>query len=62
MDRVDGALFAAYLLMATGLPLTFCLFQTHGALWTLAFLTAGASILRWPLYFAWRWVRGLPTR
>lgn len=47
---------AAYALMALGLPLTIWLHATHGIPLTLAFLLAAASILRWPLRFAFRWV------
>ena len=48
---------AAYALMATGLPLLLWIFHSHGALWTLTFLLAAASILRWPLWYAWRWIK-----
>lgn len=44
----------AYILMALGLPLTLWLFQSQGALITTAYLAAAASILRWPLYHAWK--------
>lgn len=47
---------AAYGLMTLGLPLTIWLCATHGALPTTLFLLAAASILRWPLRFALRWV------
>jgi hypothetical protein len=53
---------AAYLLMATGLPLVVWVFETHGVTWAVAFLIAAGSILRWPLYFLGRWLRGLPLR
>ncbi|MBI1170638.1 DUF2484 family protein [bacterium] len=53
---------AAYVLMSLGLPLAVCLYQARGLSWTLAFLLAAASILRWPLYHAWRWMRGVVGR
>ena len=53
---------AAYFLMALGLPLLIWIETTHGALITGAYLMAAGSILRWPVYFAWRWVRGVVGR
>lgn len=53
---------AAYCLMTLGLPLLIWIELTHGPLIATAYLAAGASILRWPLYFAWRWVKGLVGR
>ncbi len=49
---------AAYLLMATGLPLLIWIFQTHGALWTLTFFFAACSLLRWPVWILCRWLSG----
>lgn len=48
---------AAYVLMALGLPLVPLIWQSHGAPGALAFLLAAASILRWPLWFAWKRLR-----
>ena len=53
---------AAYCLMAAGLPLLIWIEITHGPLITTAYLLAAGSILRWPVYFAWRWVRGVAGR
>jgi hypothetical protein len=53
---------AAYALMTLGLPLLIWIFATHGALWTTAFLAAGCSILRWPLYYLGLWVRARMIR
>ena len=47
---------AAYTLMIAGLPLSIWLYATHGAMLTAIFLLSAASILRWPLRFALRWV------
>jgi len=48
---------AAYVLMALGAPLLVWLWVLHGPLLALAFLAAGASILRWPLRYLLRWIR-----
>ncbi|EAR52478.1 hypothetical protein OG2516_05203 [Oceanicola granulosus HTCC2516] len=47
----------AYGLIATGLPLLGWVIWSDGAWWGLACLAAGASILRWPVYFLGRWLR-----
>jgi hypothetical protein len=47
---------AAYGLIATGLPLFLWIAQAHGALWTVPFLAAAGSVLRWPLWVAWTWL------
>ena len=52
----------AYKLMAVGVPLTFWLGQTQGPWVAVIFLACAASILRWPLYFAWKWLRAIPAR
>ncbi len=49
----------AYKLMAVGAPLTLWLEWTHGPLIALIFLACASSILRWPLWYAWKWLRGL---
>ena len=49
---------AAYILIALGIPLLGWVTREAGALWGLAFLAAGASLLRWPLVSIWRWVKG----
>lgn len=49
---------AAYILIALGIPLLGWVTREAGALWGLAFLAAGASLLRWPLVYFWRWVKG----
>lgn len=48
---------AAYILIALGIPLLGWVTLEAGALWGLAFLAAGASLLRWPLVYLWRWVK-----
>jgi uncharacterized membrane protein len=51
----------AYKLMALGLPLTLWLAQTLGTSVTVIFLACACSILRWPVYFAWKWLRAKAT-
>jgi Flp pilus assembly protein TadB len=52
----------AYRLMALGGPLALGLALTQGLWVALIFLAAAASILRWPVWFAWKRVRGLLRR
>lgn len=48
----------AYRLIAVGLPILIWVAFANGPLWALGFLIAAGSILRWPLIYLWRWVRG----
>ncbi len=47
----------AYVLIAVGIPVSGWLTYVHGPVWGLLFLAGGASVLRWPLIYLWRWVR-----
>jgi hypothetical protein len=47
----------AYVLIALALPLSLWLALQAGLWWTLAFLIAAASIMRWPLIHLWRWIK-----
>lgn len=47
----------AYVLIALGLPLLAYIISQNGLLVGLAFLVAGASILRWPVIYLGRWLR-----
>ena len=47
----------AYVLIAIGLPLLAWVFWVEGVWIALILLVAAASILRWPVLFAWRWVK-----
>jgi Protein of unknown function (DUF2484) len=47
----------AYVLIALGIPLLGWATYAHGPYVGLALLAAGASVLRWPLIYLWRWVR-----
>ncbi len=49
---------AAYVMIAVAVPLLIWLYIQSGIWWSLAFILAAASVLRWPLRYAWRWVRG----
>jgi hypothetical protein len=48
---------SAYVLIAVGIPLLGWVTYEHGPLIGLALLAAGASVLRWPLIYLWRWLR-----
>jgi hypothetical protein len=48
---------AAYILIAIGIPLLGWVTFEAGPFWGLLCLGAGASILRWPLIYTWRWLR-----
>lgn len=52
----------AYALMAAGLPLTLWLARMQGPLAAAVFLTCAASILRWPVYFAWKKLQAMVVR
>jgi Protein of unknown function (DUF2484) len=47
----------AYVLIAIGIPLLGWVTYVLGPIVGLALLAAGASVLRWPLIYLWRWVR-----
>jgi Protein of unknown function (DUF2484) len=47
----------AYVLIALGIPLLGWATYEHGPFVGLALLAAGASVLRWPLIYFWRWLR-----
>ena len=47
----------AYVLIAVGVPLLGYVTYQNGPVIGLLALVAGASILRWPLIYLWRWVR-----
>ena len=52
----------AYLMIGVGIPLLGWLTWTNGPIVGLLFLAAGASVLRWPLIYLARWLRGTKTR
>ncbi|PRY26005.1 uncharacterized protein DUF2484 [Aliiruegeria haliotis] len=47
----------AYVLIAIGIPLLGYVTYENGPLAGLVVFVAGASILRWPLIYLWRWVK-----
>jgi len=47
---------AAYGLIAVGIPLIGWVTYENGPFWGLAVLAGGASVLRWPLIYLWRWI------
>ncbi|MFN4203966.1 MAG: DUF2484 family protein [Tabrizicola sp.] len=48
---------AAYVLIALGVPLLGWATWVAGPVAGLVLLAAGASVLRWPVIFLWRWLR-----
>ena len=48
---------AAYILIALGLPIVGYVWWQHGFWIGLAVLVAGASMLHWPVRYAWRWLK-----
>ena len=49
---------AAYVLIAVGVPILGYVTYENGPLLGLVSLAAGASILRWPVIYLWRWLKG----
>ena len=47
----------AYILIAVGVPILGWVFYQNGVVWGLVLLAAAVSVLRWPVVYAWRWVR-----
>jgi hypothetical protein len=47
----------AYSLIVVGVPLLGWLTVQNGPWVALVFLAAGASVLRWPLFYLTRWIR-----
>ena len=48
---------AAYILIAIGIPILGWVTYEDGPLLGLIARAAGASILRWPVIYLWRWLR-----
>lgn len=53
---------AAWGLIAIGIPILGYVTLENGPIYGLITLSAGASILRWPLIYLWRWLRGARRR
>ncbi|MDT8854162.1 DUF2484 family protein [Paracoccaceae bacterium Fryx2] len=48
---------SAYILIVVGIPILGWVTYDHGPIWGMAILAFGASVLRWPLIYLWRWIR-----
>ena len=48
---------AAYGLIAVGVPILGWVTYVNGPFWGMAILAAAASVLRWPVFYLWRWAR-----
>ncbi|MEZ5732642.1 MAG: DUF2484 family protein [Paracoccaceae bacterium] len=53
---------AAYVLIALGIPILGWVTYQNGPWVGLLVLAAGASVLRWPLIYLWRWLRRKTVR
>lgn len=47
----------AYVLIALGIPLVGWVTYVNGPIWGMVILAGGASVLRWPVIYLWRWVK-----
>ena len=52
----------AYVLIALAVPLVLWLALGPGPIWALAFVLAAGSVLRWPVIYLARWLRGVVRR
>lgn len=52
----------AYVLITVGLPLLVWIGWENGIWIALLFLIGAASVLRWPVWFLWKWVKRLVGR
>ncbi len=53
----DNHWFRAYVLMAIGVPILIWVAQKNGLFIALIVLVAGLSILRWPVYYLYRYIK-----
>lgn len=51
----------AYLMIAIGVPILIFLWIEQGFWLALVFLFAAMWIMRWPVYYLWRWIMGNPV-
>ncbi len=47
----------AYALIVVGIPILGLVTWENGPIWGGLVLAGGASVLRWPLVYLWRWIR-----
>ena len=59
MPSRDNHWRRAYALIAVGIPILGYVTYQNGPWWGVAVLLAGMSILRWPVVYLGRWLRGL---
>ena len=59
MPSRDNHWRRAYVLIGVGIPILGYVTYQNGPWWGLAVLVAGMSILRWPVIYLSRWLRGL---
>ena len=52
----------AYFLIAVGVPILGYVTYENGPLWGFLVLLAGMSMLRWPVIYLGRWIKGLEQR
>ncbi|MEQ6203584.1 DUF2484 family protein [Sulfitobacter sp. HNIBRBA2951] len=52
----------AYILIAVGIPILGYIVLQHGPWVGLLILVAGCSVLRWPMIYLGRWLRGVVRR
>ena len=62
MPSRDNHWARAYGLIAIGIPLLGYITYVNGPVWGMVFLIAGASVLRWPVIYLGRWLRGIFDR
>lgn len=53
---------AAYALIAVGVPIVGYVTWQLGPLLGLLVLAAGASVLRWPVWYLWQWLKRITRR
>jgi len=53
---------AAYVLIAFGVPIAAGVVYQNGPWIGLVVLFAMMSVLRWPVYYLWKWLKGLAGR
>jgi len=47
----------AYVLIALGIPLLIWISWQYGIIYGIIGLLVGCSVLRWPVYYLWRWIK-----
>lgn len=52
----------AYILMGLGVPLVIWIGWQHGVMMGLLGVVVGGLVLRWPVFFLWRWIKRKAVR